>query len=49
MTCLYNIITHDYNMFGHKYVWAQTCVATNVCGHKRAWAQPCVGTNVCGH
>ena len=39
-------------MFGHKCVWAQTCVGTNVSyvtGHKRVWAQTCVGTNVSGH
>ena len=36
-------------MSGHKCVWAQTCVGTNVCGHKHVWAQSCLGTNVCGH
>ena len=40
---------HDYNMSGHKCVWAQTCVGIIVCGHKRVWAQTCVGTIVCGH
>ena len=45
----YRISRHDYNMSGHKCVWVQTCVGTNVCGHKRVWAQTCVGTNVCGH
>ena len=42
-----------YNILGHIYVWAQTCVGTCVgtivCGHKRVWAQTCVGTIVCGH
>ena len=37
------------NVYGHKYVWAQTCVGTNVSGHKHVWAQTCVGTSVCGH
>ena len=38
------------SMHGHKRVWAQTWVGTNVlCGHKRVWAQTCVGTNVSGH
>ena len=36
-------------MTGHKRVWAQTCVGTNVCGHKRVWAQTCLGTIVCEH
>ena len=48
-----------YNISGHKCVWAQTCVGTNVCGHNRVWAQSCghkcvwaqtcLGTIVCGH
>ena len=48
------------NMSGHKRVWSQTSVGTNVCleqtclgtivcGHKRVRAQTCVGTNVCRH
>ena len=36
------------NVPGHKRVWAQTSLSTNVsehvCGHKRVWAQSC-GTN----
>ena len=36
-------------MSGHKRVWAQTCVGTNVSEHKRVWVQACVGTNVSGH
>ena len=36
-------------MYGHKFVWAQTCVGTNVFGHKRVWPQTCVGTNVSRH
>ena len=31
---------------GHKRVWPQTCVSTNVSGHKRVRAQSCLGTNV---
>ena len=34
---------------GHKCVWAQTCLGTNVSGHKRVWAQARLGTNMCGH
>ena len=40
---------HDYSMSGHKRVWAQTCVGTDVRGHKHVWAQTCVGTDVRGH
>ena len=33
------------NVFGHKRLWAQTCLGTNVCGHSRVatvvWAQSC--------
>ena len=36
-------------MSGHKRVWAQTCLGTNVSGHKRVWAQTCQGTNFSGH
>ena len=36
-------------MCGHKRVWAQTCVGTNVSGHKRVQSQTCVGTGVSGH
>ena len=44
-----NVSGYHIIMSGHKRVWAQTCVGTNVCGHKRVWAQTCVGTNVSGH
>ena len=36
-------------MSGHKRVWAQTCVGTNMSGHKHVWAQSCLATNVSGH
>ena len=39
----------DYNMSGHKCVWAQTYVGTIVAGHICVWAQTCLVTNVCGH
>ena len=31
------------NVSGHKRVWAQTCLGTNV------WVQMCLGTNLCEH
>ena len=40
---------HDYNMSGHKCVWAQSCLGTNVCEHNRVWVQTCLGTIVSWH
>ena len=44
------------NVPGHKCVWAQTCLGTNVSEyhiimsrHNRFWAQTCLGTKVSGH
>ena len=37
---------HDYIMTGHKRVWAQTCLGTNLSGHKHVWEQTCLGKNV---
>ena len=42
------------NVPGHRRVWAQSCLGTNVSctnvsGHNRAWAQSCLGTIVSGH
>ena len=43
-------------MSGHKRVWVQTCLGTNVSGHnhvwariKCVWAQTCPGTNMSKH
>ena len=45
------IITYHCTKYvsGHKRIWAQTCVGTNVSGHKRVWAQTYMGINVSGH
>ena len=50
------ICSHNnyYNMSGHRFVWAQTCLGTIVCGHKpvcehkRVWAQTCVAQSCVG-
>ena len=40
-------------MNGHKRVWTQTCMGTNVSGHMRVgtivWAKTCLGTCMYGH
>ena len=40
----------DTIMSGHKCVWAQTYLGTNVRGHSHVvtvvWAQSCIGSNV---
>ena len=33
-------------MSGPKWVWAQSCLCTNVSGHKRVWAQSCAHSGV---